>query len=416
MDLQNKTLEEFLKFLPNDSLKLGGDTIPFYSKYETFKSYLDNHLHKEVTKAAIRAELEGGKDFNKIIWLNDHGVEHVKTVIERASHLLSNSVAQKLNAREIFLLLNAIQVHDIGNFYGRIGHESKVLEAINDGLTPILFDRTETPYIANIAQVHGGKVVRKDKTADKNTISTLKEEVMSDGYEIRQRVLAAILRFADELADDHHRADVKLLNEGKIPKGSEIFHAYASCLDTVRIDHPTRTVELHFKVPKHFLLRKFGKIHPDDSVSDQYLLDEIFLRSIKMHYERVYCAKFWKSFVDIEKIWVQIEFYSQAHEENVLSLTDLLVYPEITFTLQDSEYPSNSMDIYAVCPELAFKDGTRITGDSVMKKLGSQLSPDASKQSSKRKRVATVKPVKKKKLFPRKKTEKKTAVKRKRKR
>ncbi len=147
------TLVEWLRKPPKKAKKIGGDTFPYYSKYDTFKNYLDNYLHNEVTKGAIYQEIKESIDVDKIIWLNDHGPEHIKTVIERASQLLNNGTQCPLAVREVFLLLNAIQVHDVGNFYGRNGHEAKVINAIGEGLTPILFDSTEVIYIKNIAQV-----------------------------------------------------------------------------------------------------------------------------------------------------------------------------------------------------------------------------------------------------------------------
>src|SRR4051812_22116567 len=119
MDLKNHTLEDWLKNPPVEALKMGGDSFPFHSKYETFSHYLDNNLHKQVTKQAIYDEFVNGKDRESVIFLNDHGPDHIKTVIQRASQLLNNGQVCPLTAREVFLLLNAIQVHDIGNFYGR---------------------------------------------------------------------------------------------------------------------------------------------------------------------------------------------------------------------------------------------------------------------------------------------------------
>jgi hypothetical protein len=375
------TLEDYLKNIPAEKLKRGGDTFPFNSRYETFKSYLEHGLHSEVTTGAILAELRKAESFDKVIWLNDHGPKHIKTVIERASQLLDNSGKFELNPREVFILLNAIQVHDVGNFYGRAGHEKEVLTAIKNGLTPILFDNTEVQLIRDIAQVHGGKVKYKDGTSDKNTILTIKEESISDGYTIRQRVLASILRFADELADDKSRADVRTLNEGKLPKGSEIYHAYAACLDTVMIKHDQKMVALHFKVPKNYLMRTFGKLTSSNTLKNVYLLDEIFERAIKMHQERIYCAKFWKGNIDIEKIWVQVAFYANQVDE-VLNLEELLPFPEITFTLHDSDYPSGKLNIYSLCPDLKFKNGTQIDGVTLKEELRKNQQKSKPKKST----------------------------------
>jgi hypothetical protein len=367
MDLENQTLENWLITPPPESLKNGGDTFPFHSKYETFKDYLKKNLHEQTTKQAIYQEFLDGKDRDKIIWLNDHGPNHIQTVIIKASELLNNGC--KLNAREVFLLLNAIQVHDIGNFYGRLNHEKKVMEAIGVGLTPILFDNIEARYIQTIAQVHGGTLKYKNGAESKNTISSIKPIVMSDDYPIRQQFLASVLRFSDELADNKYRADTKSLDEGRMPKGSEIFHAYASCLDSVKVLHEIQTIELHFKVPKEYLTKTFGKIQKDDTITNEYLIDEIYKRSLKVHAERIYCSKFWKKQIDIDKIWVQIEFYARTEKENLLSESDFNIHNDITFTLHDFEYPNIASDIFTLCPELSYSDGTKMNGINISQKI-----------------------------------------------
>lgn len=366
MTLEN-TLEDWLKTPPIQTFKRGGDSFPFYSKYETFKHYLDNDLHKLITKQAIYEEFRAGKDLNKIIYLNDHGPDHIKTVIERASNLVNNGTQLELNPREVYFLLNAIQVHDIGNFYGRYGHESKILKAVNEGLKPILFDATEVMYIANIAMVHGGTITNSNGALNKNTFKTIKPEITSDGYPIRQQLLAAILRFSDELADDKHRADIKALNERRLPKGSEIFHAYAACLDSVLINHVSHQIELHFKIPKKYLLCTFGKIQKDNTIKEQYLIDEIFERSIKMYTERIYCAKFWNKFIDIDKIWAQIEFYEDAKDND--NFDELFVHNDITYTLNDNQYPETPTDIHELCPDLNYGQGLNINGENLLNKI-----------------------------------------------
>ena len=358
MNLKNGTLEDWLKAPPAKALKRGGDENKYFSKYETFKTFLAQGLHKEVTMNAILEEYKN-KHKSKVIWLNDHGPEHVATVIKRASELLSGN--SELNVKEVFLLLNAIQIHDLGNFYGRNGHERKVLDAISASLGEIVFDAMETMYIKFIAQVHGGKVTYLDGTHSKNTIGELKEVEMLDGYPIRLRLLASILRFADELADDKRRADKYTLDKGVMPKGSEIFHAYAACLDTVSVDIKNRAIKLHYKVPKKYLLNRLGKMD-GKKVVEKYLIDEIYERLIKVHDERIYCSKFWKRVIDIDEIWAEIDFYDdQAKLTNVRN--------SIRVSLNDNDYPHSPKSIYTLCPNLKYEDGTKIDGAGIAKEV-----------------------------------------------
>ena len=380
MNLKNSTLDHWLKKPNKKFLKRAGDTFPFHSKYDVFRDYLANGLHKEVTKQAIFHEIQKADKLDEIIWLNDHGPEHILAVIERASQLLDNgkddttNFSYSLNAREVFLLLNAIQVHDIGNFYGRVGHEQKAFETVKQGLTPILFDSTEAKCIYDIAHVHGGKVIYKDGTSNKNTIRKIKAQITSDGYLVRLQMLAAILRFADELADEKKRADIESLNNGTITKGSEVFHAFSACLDSIKVDHSKLTIEVHFKLPKKYVTRTFGKIvskNGKKAIVDCYLLDEIYNRMLKMHHERIYCAKFWKGMIEVDRIWVEIEFYNDIKAgEEIIDFEHLQVHQDITFTLHDNGYPANSGDIFTICEELKYHDdGSNIDGQNLLKRI-----------------------------------------------
>ncbi|WP_339695842.1 hypothetical protein [uncultured Marixanthomonas sp.] len=376
MNLNNSTLDDWLISPSSDFLKRGGDDFEYHSKYDVFRSYLGNGLHNEVTKQAIYNEIKNEQDFDKVIWLNDHGPKHIKAVIERASQLLDTgkddiqNFIYSLNAREVFLLLNAIQVHDIGNFYGRHNHENRVLDAIKNGLTPILFDITEVKYINDIARVHGGKVKYKDGSKDKNTIRTIRKEIMSNSYPIRLQMLAAILRFADELAEEKQRADINSLENGSLPKGSEVFHAFSACIDSINVNHPKSTVEVHLKIPKKYVTRTFGKLVFEEGkkrIINVFLLDEIYKRILKMHYERIYCSKFWKGMIEIENIWVQIEFYKDFDAlSETLDFNELNVHKDITFNLHDNYYPiEGDKNIFDHCPELIYENSSKITGESL---------------------------------------------------
>ncbi len=295
-----------------------------------------------------------------ILWLNNHGPKHISTVIERASDLVDGATIV-LNPREVYILLSSIQLHDVGNFYGRKGHEKKILEIIQDVNQFVGFDAIEQRYIKNIAQVHGGKIIKKNGIKDPNTIVTIKPSVTIEQYPIRKQVLASIVRFADELADDKNRADSIMLFKKQIPKSSEIYHAYSFCLDSVIVKHDSQTVELHFKIPKEFLLNKLGK-----GKSEVYLLDELYERVLKVHNERIYCSKFWKGLIDIDKIWIQIEFYTRHEPNKTIKESDFTVHDDITFTLQDNQYPNISGDIFSMCSELKYPDGKNITGENLL--------------------------------------------------
>lgn len=108
-------------------------------------------------------------------------------------------------------------------------------------------------------------------------------------------------------------------------------------------------------------VRTFKKGSAED-VTDVYLLDEIFKRTMKCHCERVYCSRFMRSVVDITAVSVNIEVTTETGYE---------VVETISYKLAESGYPDSSgQDIYEICPDLSrWNDGVRLNGQALKSKL-----------------------------------------------
>jgi hypothetical protein len=342
MDLEHKTLEDWLRNPPRGAYPFG-KKVDYYSRYKALKDYLVQ-IHKQVT---LGANLK-----NPDMLINDHGPDHIDTVIERAT-ILARSKKCELTAYEVYMLLASIQMHDVGNIFGRYEHELNVDEIIIEADKLCGSDTIERMAIRAIAQAHGGVVPGTGHEKDKISLLNPIDNMISG--KIRSQLIAGILRFADELADDKKRANTKLLNEKRIPKKSEVFHAYATCLDSVAIDHEKKTIELNFSVPKNYTLNKFGKLD-----QDVFLLDEIYSRVMKMHLERIYFMRFCKSSIDLEKISIVIKFYDQFFQ----------IFPPISFEVYESGYPEEKPGgIYRLCPALVDQAGSKMDGEYVKKHI-----------------------------------------------
>lgn len=340
MDLNNKNLVDWLKEVPAE-LFPQGKVIDFYTSYKKLHDYL-LPIHNEVTTGASL------KDANML--LNDHGPEHIATVINRAS-LLVQSSSCILSPYEVYILLCCIEIHDIGNIFGRYQHEKNATKIIQEARNICGEDTIEAMLMKKIAETHGGKL----DDGNKDKITLLEEEIPMRHGVVRARLLAAILRFADELADDKTRANSHLLKQKMLPKGSEVFHAYAMCLDTVVIKNEEKSVHLAFSVPDHFLKDKFGKIN-----EEVYLIDEIYERLLKMHYEREYCMRFTRGHINIDSIRVDINFYNQDELDES--------HPRMVFFVQPNGYPDNEVDIFKMCPQL-IDNNVRMDGNYFKNKL-----------------------------------------------
>ena len=288
---------------------------PYPETFKTVSSYLNKEIHPHVEKGAL---MSGAG------YLTDHGPQHIATVIERASHLLSCPADEypKFNPYEVYLLLLAIHFHDIGNIYGRAGHERRHAEVMSKVSPMLAGDRVERNAILKIAQAHGGL-----NNGDKDTIASLPVQEHVMGKRVRYQALAAILRFADELADDFRRAARAVDELGRLPKESEVFHRYAEALHSVVIYPCTRTIELRYDFTKDHCY-PVGK--GDDRV---YLLDEIYARTVKMHYEREYCMRFTRDLVYIERINVEIQIYKDQNSPEA--------HRTISYRLEERGYPGD---------------------------------------------------------------------------
>ena len=315
----------------------------FTGHYDELTRHLCN-TQRDVTAGAVA--IDGGL-------LTDHGPEHVRTVINRASQLVRTNRCD-LSHYEVYLLLAAIQLHDVGNIKGRKMHQITASE-VAEWLGPSIGrDAIQRRTIVQVAAAHtAGDSEKKD------TIGKLANERFILNKRVRPRLLAAILRFADELADDRARSSRFLHETDNVPTSSEVFHAYAYALHSVVVNHESREVELHFEMDSDRSMRELGK--GDTQV---YLLDEIFDRSVKLHLERTYAMSFMRDWISIDAIRVFVEVYGDGLDPK----------EKIGYRLADRGYPEEPAEgIYSLAPELSsFRDwgGLKVTGSALASRIG----------------------------------------------
>lgn len=306
---------------------------------------LNEQVHPHVGTGAALAD--GG-------FLTDHGPEHIDTVIRRASSLLAHpaNTFPQFSAYEIYILLLAIHFHDVGNIFGREEHETQHARVMRQLENIVGNEMVERQAILRIAQVHGGRI-----NGNKDTISSLMKKDFVLGYPIRYRALAALLRFADELADDCHRAARYAINLGVIPTESEVFHAYAKSLHSVVVDPSNSIIRLCYSFLRTDATRRYGKKGKNNQTDQVYLLDEIYERTIKMHFERMYCMRFLREVIQIDAIEVSIDVYEDENSPSPCVDT-------IGYKLQEEGYPQKDEDppplVQEFCPDIAF-DGCRLS-------------------------------------------------------
>lgn len=331
----NKGTKDFRKF------PFGYD---YPTKYHGIANQLETWVHPFVNQGSMLQD--NG-------FLTDHGPDHINTVIKRATQLVVNMKPKdSLTPYEVYILLMAIQVHDVGNIISRNGHEESsvaIIEQLRDTLTE--YDKIEWVVIFDIASAHGGE--------EKDKISKLPQKEPIHGFEIRYQLLAAILKFSDELAEDSSRAARYLSKNLRLPELSSLFHEYANSLHSVLINSDSRIVSMHFNIHEVILHKTFKKeIKSNDSkeIIEQHLVNEIFLRTMKTHYERLYCMRFLRPVINIDRIRVSIK---------VTCNNIKLKFPEQGYDLIETGMNDIHMEqIFEICPDLK-----NWTGDLVSQKI-----------------------------------------------
>lgn len=281
-----------------------------------------------------------------IIFLNRHDTSHTKKVMDRALELIKCFNGVDFSCYEIYFLMCAIVVHDVGNIYGRAGHEKKLAEILNNQCDNIIPDAIERRVISRIAGVHGGKI-----WGSSDTISVLNETYTVNGFKIKEQLLAAILRFADELADDVTRANYDALDSNIIGPASQIYHIYSEKLHTVALQKNKVTnayeVFLAYQFDSNVAKTLYGK-----AGQQRYLVDEIYARTIKMERERRYCIRYLRPYCSLERIVVEIVITKDVFDEE-----------KISYTLEEKGYP--------VVPFSSIKDVSAdiLSGEELVAKL-----------------------------------------------
>jgi hypothetical protein len=315
----------------------------YVKEYQAISNHLNHWVHPFVNTGAMMRD--GG-------CLTDHGPEHIKKVILRATELL-RSINCKLNEYEVFVLLMAIHIHDIGNIKRRKGHEINSLIVLNEvGGLRKGSDRIEWDVIFEIAEAHGGDP--KDKISDLEP-----EKILN--FDVNKPLLAAILKFADELADDRTRANRYELIQETLPEESLIYHKYAYALHSVNVDSITKEVSLLFDVEEDDVNRTYLKKVKDEQGNwvdtQQYLIDEIYERTLKTHLERSYCVRFMRPHIEIDVVRVTItvtlnEVDSRDHKRKKR---------KISYDLGERGYPTlHPNSITSICPQLEDCTGQKI--------------------------------------------------------
>ena len=245
----------------------------YYSLYFDAKSYLCNNIYTQISS----------KEPN----LTDHTEKHISNVLNNAWKLVSDKEEKSCSLNEIELLLLCVSIlfHDVGNIHGRENHNEKIAEIYNEARYSKL-DRCqqERQLVLKIVKAHCGK----SKKGNKDTLLDVHDSSHLFDKPIRVRELAAILRFADELAEGPQRTSQYMIEKKLIQEDSLLYHLYSSITQIV-VDKGDGRIILIYNID-----------YPVNGYSLSELLKFVYMRILKMDMERRYC-KYYAPTLDVFK-------------------------------------------------------------------------------------------------------------------
>jgi hypothetical protein len=322
--------------------------INYFDRYNSIKTTLMPILEQVNSSLAQ----EGGIH-------TDHGPNHVDQVIRWVGKLLqcedknSNLVVKPY---EVYVLLVAILAHDAGNVTGRQNHEQRAFEILRSKCDSIVPDTIELKAISEIAKAHGGKYF-----GSKDTIHALKDTDAFDDASFRPRLLAGLVRLADEICENRKRA---VSDETPVGQRNIIFHKYAKSIYNTSIDRKSKLIRIEY----HLFVSQLPSKFPNSLGKRVFLVDEIFARLEKMYLELAYCSKFVWEVVRLDGVQGKITI---MNDENYDAITEQRV------ELVNIGYPENEKQL--------FKQHREWTGKVLKKRCdnGEFTSSSKSKKSSK---------------------------------
>jgi len=214
--------------------------------------------------------------------LSDHSDRHIRDVLEKAYSIIGLEEFQKFHEYEIYCLALMILFHDVGNIFGRKGHEAQEhIYAVYNHYRNGNNYRAERRIITQGASAHGGT----NASGSKDTLKELNNfDQNIESVPIRLQELSAILRFADELAEGKQRTCSFLLDAGRYDD-SEIYHQYAD-ITSIAPDRSLGRISITYDIdiPLDFTEEEKDKL--------KKLLRFTYIRAYKLDEERRYTKNY----------------------------------------------------------------------------------------------------------------------------
>lgn len=268
-------------------------------------------------------------------YFTDHGLKHIDSVISSASELIAPLLKNRidaLNIVETFLLLCSVLYHDAAMVYQRSGHAEKAKEIL-DKYQHNFPNQDFLRIIGDIVRAHGGKEgLKRPRAAEKISYN-------SRTYDVRPKLLASVLRFADEISENRSRISSEIIDT--VPDQNKIFWQYANTITSSFPLPDSKRVTIVYSIDKSLITKRFKAIEfkeRADNNGELSLIEYVICRLEKVNNERIYCSAFMEPYLEYKEVVAEITILN--------GLDRIASFDSVPFTFRDmglcknGEYPN----------------------------------------------------------------------------
>ncbi|MDR3176805.1 MAG: hypothetical protein LBU06_09795 [Desulfovibrio sp.] len=234
----------------------------------------------------------------------DHGECHILDV-QKTIYSMIETCIDKLTALELYILCFASYFHDWGNIISRQEHRDYAYHFYNGIFSNPQRDKQESSIINKLVWSHTGT----SSSGNKDTLKDVSEKMSLYGNYVNARRLAAILRFADELAESPKRTDSFYVSNTRLNKDSLCHHLYSNCVDiSCKTMEGRILIDLHvgFSIQHKEYYAVF--VGTGKKVNLSRFIDCLEKKLRKADEERKYTNYYLKDFLHFSEISANIKF------------------------------------------------------------------------------------------------------------
>ena len=194
------------------------------------------------------------EDYLKVWYIHfphytDHGVAHCESVEAKLNELIPEEIKKDLNEYEIFFLLSAVWLHDVGmtSFDEYEGltrekhHELGRALIRKDQIKGIQLSEPEKKVIGELVFGHCAQI---DDITEKTRI----ERSNNKNETIKIRFLACLLRLADVCDVSHNRTSERIVSCKGINDISKVHHELHQRVSSIEFDNESNKIIVHADV------------------------------------------------------------------------------------------------------------------------------------------------------------------------